>query len=188
MRTRCLLLALILVSTPALAGPPQGTAEWVTQAVLQMPDSLRVRLLATLARGDIPGAIALWELETGHDAPQWLLAFQSAFSVANQKAGPCVQVAKSVFEGFKQLGANPTYVRFTTTVVRRGDNFMAFDLRAGDPSSAIQISDNALHFVVQVEGKLYDAMTGPMGLTIAEYMKRLNSPGSISMQTASQLP
>lgn len=188
MRIRCWLVALLLVSAPTLAGPTQGTAEWVTQAVLQIPDSLRLRILATLARGDLSDAIALWELETGHEAPQWLQAFQSAFSVANQRAGPCIQVARSVFEGFKQLGANPAYLRFTAKGTQWGDEFIAFERRADDPLSTIRISDNAIHYAVQVEDRIYDAMTGPTGLTVAEYMKRILSPGGLSTQPLSQLP
>ena len=184
---RCL-LALMLLSSTAWAGPQQATAQEVTRAALQVSDTLRLEVLKSLARGDIAGAIVMWELETGQAAPQWLLAMQSAFSVANQRAGPCIQVARSVFEGFKRLGAKPSYVRFITTGNEWQYNLISFDLRAGEPRSAIQISDKSLHFTVQVGERFYDAMTGPAGLTIAEYMKRLDLPGSISIQIVSQLP
>lgn len=185
MRARGWLLALLLGTTPVLSAPATGP---VVQAVLQMPDSLRVRILALLARGDLAGAISLWELETGKDAPQWLLAFQAAFSTANQRAGPCIQVARDVFEGFKRLGARPSYIQFVTSGPKRFDKVIAFELREGEPASTIQISENALHYAVQVEDRLYDAMTGPLGLTLTEYMKRLNTHGSLSMKTVSQIP
>src|SRR6218665_2662313 len=188
MNVRGLLLAIVLCPAPVLASPATGPARQVLHAVLQMPDSLRARVLAALARGDIAGAISLWELETGKNAPQWLLAFQSAFSTANQRAGPCIQVARDVFEGFKRLGAKPSYIEFVTKGSNRFDRVIAFELRDGDPSSTIQISENALHYAVQVENRLYDAMTGPVGLSLAEYMNRLNSPGKLSMRTVGQIP
>jgi hypothetical protein len=188
MHVRAWLLSLLLGTTPVLASPATGPARQVVQAVLRMPDSLRVRLMALLARGDLAGAISLWELETGKDAPQWLLAFQAAFSTANQRAGPCIQVARDVFEGFKRFGAKPAYIEFVTKGTNRFDKVIAFELHEGEPSSTIQISENALHYAVQVENRLYDAMTGPAGLTVAEYMKRLQTPGSLSMKAVSQIP
>jgi hypothetical protein len=188
MNGRWLVVAISLVATTTLASPVTGPPEWISRAVLQMPDTLRTRMLATIAEGNLTGAISMWELETGRNAPKWLQAFQSAFSASNQKAGPCVEVARSVFQGFQRLGATPSYVRFTSTGTRWGDDFIAFELRAGDPRSTIQISNNAVHYAVQVGDRIYDAMTGPKGLVVTEYMRRLLSPGSLSTQTVSQLP
>jgi len=190
MSLRLLLWTLVLGTTPVLAAPATGPARQVLSAVLQMPDSLRVRLLAALARGDLAGAISLWELETGKDIPPWLLAFQAAFNTANQRAGPCIQVARDVFEGFTRLGMKPSYVRFSTHVTEWGDDFISFEKRAGEPRSAVRISDNAVHFAVQIENRVYDAMTGPMGLSVSDYLKRLYSPasGGINMQPVGQLP
>jgi hypothetical protein len=141
----------------------------LSQAVLQMPDTLRVRMLAAIARGDIAGAIALWELETGHQAPLWLQAMQEAFSTANQRAGPCIEVARSIFEGFRRLGANPSYLRLSA----QGSRFLGFEMRAGKPSSTVQVSELQMHLVVQVKDRVYDAFTGPAGLPVSEYLKRL---------------
>jgi hypothetical protein len=160
----------------------------IREAVLQHPSTFKTRMLAAIAQGDLAGAIALWELEMGRRAPQWLMEFQAAFNVANQRAGPCIEVAKSVFEGFKRLGEKPTYVRFTSTGAVRGANLIAWERRAGEPLSTIQISDNSVHFAVQIKDRLYDALTGPMGLTVTEYMKRLQSPGTLSMQVVGELP
>jgi hypothetical protein len=204
MLLRWFVLASVLGATCAAASPalyvPAGHAQQlftsqtpsvpgiVREVVLQMPSSLNVRMLAAIARGDLEGAIALWELEMGRRAPQWLTEFQAAFNVANQRAGPCAEVAKSVFEGFKRLGEKPAYIRFTSTGSMRGANFIAWERRAGDPRSTFQISTNFYHYAVQLKDRVYDAMTGPTGLTVNEYMKRLQSPGQLSMQVVSELP
>jgi hypothetical protein len=156
------------VSEPPLA-QVATTPGQVSQLVLQMPDSLQARMLAAIGRGDIVGAIAMWELRMGRKAPEWLLAFQNAFSTNNQRAGPCVEVARSIFEGFKRLSAKPSYVRFTA----QGSRFLGFEMRAGDPRSTVQVSEMRIHVVVQVEDRFYDAFTGPTGLPVAEYVKRL---------------
>ncbi len=187
MNIRVLFLMLAL-TTAVQASPTNGAARWVSQAILQMPDTLRTRMLAAIGRGDFAEAISLWELQAGKTAPQWLIALQSAFSTSNQKTGPCIQVARSVFEGFKQLGRKPTYVEFTTSGTHRGANLIGFDLPMGARSKTIQISENAVHYAVQIEDRVYDAMTGPAGLPLAEYMARLQSPGTISMKIVSQLP
>jgi len=162
--------------------------ELVREAVLQMPSTLKARMLAAFARGDLAGAIALWELEMGRRAPEWLTNLQAAFNVANQRAGPCVEVARSVFEGFRRLGEKPAYVRFTSTGSMRGANIIAWERRAGDPGSTFQIAINYYHYAVQIKERVYDAMTGPTGMTVTEYMNRLKSPGNLSMQVVSELP
>jgi hypothetical protein len=145
-------------------------------------------MLAAISRGDLAGAIGLWELEMGRSAPRWLLSFQAAFSTDNQRVGPCIKVAQSVYEGFKRLGTNPSYIRFTSQGTQRRANLIAFELRAGEPSSTIQLSDNSTHYAVQVGERIYDAMTGPTGLLVTDYMQRLFSPGSISMHVVDKLP
>lgn len=121
----------------------------------------------------------------GRQAPLWLRAFQNAFSTDNQRAGPCVEVAKAIFEGFRRLGAEPSFVRFTA----HGSRFLGFEMRAGKPGSTIQVSELRTHVVVQVKDRLYDAFTGPAGLPVSEYVKRLvTEPGaSITPQTVSSL-
>jgi hypothetical protein len=111
-----------------------------------------------------------------------------AESVANQKAGPCIEVAKNVFEGFRRLGKEPTYIKFISEGTHRGANLLAFEMRAGEPRSTIQISENFVHYAVRVENRIYDAFTGPQGLAVAEYAKRLLSLGNITTETVSVLP
>jgi hypothetical protein len=146
-------------------------------------------MLAAIARGDIQAAIVLWQAHTGRqDIPGWLRAFQSAFNTINQRAGPCIEVAKGIFEGFRNLGKAPTYLKFTSEGTQRGANLLAFEVRAGEPRSTIQISENFVHYAVQVENRIYDAFTGPRGLAVAEYTKRLFSVGNITTETVSSLP
>ncbi|WP_052518769.1 hypothetical protein [Archangium violaceum] len=201
MRFRWLMVVLVMGAMSAVASPRvlvpavltqplvlaqvAGVPAQLSQLVLQMPDTLRVRVLAALARGDIAGAIALWELEMGRQAPLWLRALQNAFSTDNQRAGPCIEVAKAIFEGLKRLGAEPSFVRFTA----HGSRFLGFEMRAGKPGSTIQVSERWMHVVVRVKDRLYDAFTGPAGLPVDEYMKRLvTEPGaSITSQTVSSL-
>ena len=109
MLLRCISLISVLTATWAAASPvmhvPARHAQQfvmsqhssvlglVREAVLQMPSTLKGKMLAAIVRGDLAGAIALWELEMGRRAPQWLTEFQAAFNVANQRGGPCAEVA-----------------------------------------------------------------------------------------------
>ncbi|WP_309888904.1 hypothetical protein [Archangium sp.] len=128
-----------------------GIPGQLSRSVLLVTDTFRAQMLGAIARGDIAGAIALWELEMG------------------RRAGPCIEVARSVFEGFKRLGESPSYVRFTA----QGSRFLGFEMSAGKSSSTVQVSELRMHVVVQVKERFYDAFTGPAGLPEAEYLKRL---------------
>jgi len=144
----------------ALASAPVPTPGLWLAAI---PDSVRLKMLAALARGDIAGAISMWQLATNRDTvPPALAALQSAFSLANRVAGPCGRVAKDIYQGFKSLGGNPQYLRLSSSSGR----FLSWQNRT-------LMSDNNLHFVVEYEGKLYDAFTGPAGMSRAEYLKSL---------------
>jgi hypothetical protein len=57
MNIRWLVVVVALATTTTLASPVSGTAERISRAVIQMPDTLKARMLAALARGDIAGAI-----------------------------------------------------------------------------------------------------------------------------------
>ncbi|HYO74427.1 MAG TPA: hypothetical protein VEU33_50965 [Archangium sp.] len=132
-----------------------------------VPDSVRVKMLAAIARGDIAGAISMWQLATNRDTvPPALAALQSAFSLANRMAGPCARVAKDIYQGFKSLGGNPQYLRISST---QGD-FLSWQSRT-------LMSDNNRHFLVEYEGRFYDAFTGPAGMLRAEYLKSLAMRG-----------
>lgn len=135
------------------------------------PDTVRLKMLAALARGDIAGAISLWQLQTNRSTvPAALQAMQSAYSVANRTMGPCIQVARDISNGFKAFGGSPQYVRFMPP---GKPPYLGWEMRAGDPKSTIQISDMGTHYAVMMKDKIYDAFTGPEGMVLSEYLKRL---------------
>jgi len=149
-----------------------------TRALLTtVPDSVRLKMLAALARGDIAGAISLWQLHTNRETvPAALQAMQSAYHVANRVMGPCIQVARDISNGFKTFGGNPQYVRFMPP---GRTPFLGWEMRAGEPKSTIQVSDIGRHYAVMMNDKVYDAFTGPDGMVLGEYLKRLVAHGGV---------
>lgn len=185
---RLMILAALLLCFSAVAQVHSGPLR-VAAVTTQIAETTRLKMLVAVGRGDIEGAIVLWQAHTGQqNIPAWFRAFQTAFSAENQKAGPCIDVAKRVFEGFRKLGGEPTYLKFTSEGSQRGANLLGFEMRAGDSRSTVQISENFIHFAVRLENRVYDAFTGPRGLEMGEYMRRLVSPGSITSQAVSELP
>jgi hypothetical protein len=145
-----LVRVLLSVPKPYVAQVHSGPLR-VSAVVTQIAESTRLKMLAAIARGDIEGAVALWQVHTGQqNIPAWLRAFQTAFSTENRRAGPCIEVAKSLFEGFKKLGGEPTYLKFTSEGTQRGANLLGFEMRAGDARSTLHISENFVHFAVRV--------------------------------------
>jgi hypothetical protein len=166
-RNRWVLLVVLCLLVPwasAQALLPGGTPGVVLASVLAaVPDTVRVKMLAAIARGDIAGAISLWQLATNRDTvPPALAALQSAFGLANRVAGPCARVAKDIYQGFKSLGGNPQYLRVSSTE----GPFLSWRNRT-------LMSDNNVHFLVAHEGMLYDAFTGPVGMSRVEYLENL---------------
>lgn len=193
-RAKLVLLVLLLmgpgrvVAAPGVGHTPHGIRTSDVAHVL--PDSIRLRMLAALVRGDIESAIAMYQLHTGiQEVPKWLQAFQAAFSAANRVAGPCERVAEDVFEGFHKLGANPSYIRFTTLGEGPAANLIGFELRAGEPSSTVMITTQRFHYAVQVKDRIYDAFTGSGGLEWAEYVRRLavHSPVKLTWEKVGHL-
>jgi hypothetical protein len=138
-----------------------------------LPDSLKLKMLAALARGDIAGAITLWQAHNGvQTVPKALQAFQAAFSTANRIAGPCARVAKDIYEGFNFFGGQTQYVRISST----GGNYLSWQSR-------ILMSDNNSHIAVRYGAKLYDAFTGPAGMLEAEYLRQIHYAGEIVLKT-----
>lgn len=89
----------------------------------------------------------MWETHTGRAAPQAAWAMRSAFDKANQVAGACIRVARSVYDGFKSLGFQPQLVRFAPPA--QAEERLAWEMQAGVPQSTIQISNNAQHYAVR---------------------------------------
>lgn len=134
-----------------------------------LPDSIRTRIFAALAVGDVDAAVAAYMAYKGlTDAPRWLQAFQGAFSVANRTVGPCRQVAGDIHAAFIQFGTRAEYIAFRA----RNYHYMSFDLPGGTSPA---ITQNGYHVVVRVGDRFYDAFTGPTGLTMTEYMVRLHA-------------
>jgi RHS repeat-associated protein len=134
-----------------------------------MPDSIKIKMLAMIARGDIAGAIAYHQLHTGRATiPKALQAMQSAFAAANRVAGQCQQVAKDIYSGFHYLGTKPEYLRITST---EGD-FLSWQGRT-------MVSNNNFHVAVRQGGRIYDAFTGPAGMTEAEYIATMMHEGRL---------
>jgi hypothetical protein len=141
-------------------------------------ESIRARLKACLLMGDLNCVVTHYLLlkDIGR-VPDWLVAFQNAFAVANQKAGECTKVAKTIHEGLTRLGQNPEFLRFT---IRGRAMVMGFDeISNGVLIRTHQLSTRGYHVAVRLGDKVIDAYTGPAGLPFREYMARLNtSPGS----------
>ncbi|HYO58941.1 hypothetical protein [Archangium sp.] len=153
----------------------------VSQSVLQMTDTFRAQMLEMLARGEVQNAIALYQLETGRQTlPQWLRLFELAFTAENRRPGPCIEVARRVFMAFQQLGGTPSFIRFSS----QGSNYIGFEMRAGEPRSTVQLSDLSLHVAVRLQNRIYDAFTGPQGLPVDEYMRRLTTEEGMKITSA----
>jgi len=165
-------LVLVLTGTPAALAGGQTWPRMVRETATAMPDSVRLRMLAMIAQGDISGAVEYYLLATGATtAPRWLAAMQRAFDVVNRRAGPCQEVADDVLEGFKRLGQNPAYVRFANQL--QNNRYIGFEMTPGVPASTLQVSTNASHVAVRVGERIYDAFTGPAGLVVKDYLARL---------------
>jgi hypothetical protein len=159
------LLEVLSAATPA---PPVG------EALPAITQTTRARLLVLLAQGNIPGAIEMWKLHTGREAPKVLRAMQAAYGAANQVAGACVRVARDVHAGFRELGGKAQYLKFTPP---GNTPYLGWEMKAGVPKSTIQLSDTGMHCAVQFKDRIYDAFTGPQGMLVDDYLKRLIAHG-----------
>jgi RHS repeat-associated protein len=140
-----------------------------TDATGNMPDSIRLRTLAMIAQGDIAGAGRYYLLATGaSQLPRWFQMMQNAFGAANRVAGPCQQVAKDIYSGFGHLGAKPEYLRIASTE----GQFLSWQGRT-------MVSNNNVHVAVRHGKRIYDAFTGPAGMTEAEYIAAMMHEGQL---------
>jgi hypothetical protein len=133
-------------------------------------ESTRAKVLAALARGDVPAAISAYEVHAGSRAPEWLRALQTAFSAKSQEVGKCQEVARILHEAYSKLGKTPEFVAIHANNSRP---YLAFDMPAGKVSS---LTKNGYHAVVRVGDLIYDAFTGPLGMKQTEYFSRLHAP------------
>ena len=167
-------LLLMTVAGPVRAAPASPLA--LVPATVLSADSTRVKLMAYLARGDIAGAIAMYETSTGRVAPAWLTELQAAYGVANQAVGRCQEVARVIHTAFLKVGQTPQYIAFKN----KGDaEFMVFQLTSGRTAS---VSHNKYHVAVRIGDSIYDAYTGPLGMKLNDYIARLHAQQGISWE------
>ena len=187
-----LLILLCLMPPRGLASSPAATTT-LPALVLSSPplpgdESIRARIKACLLMGDLNCVVAQYLLlkDIGR-VPDWLVTFQNAFAVANQKAGECVKVAKTLHEGLTRLGQNPEFMRFT---VKGPSGLLGFDeIQKGMVTRTHQISTQGYHLAIRLGDKVIDAYTGPAGLPFREYMGRLStSPGCKIVEEVVQTP
>ena len=169
-----LLLAVGLVSGPVGAAPPSSVITWTQSSLLGIAESTRLKLLSYLAQGDIAGALAYYEIQTGHQAPDWLRNLQVAYSVTNQAAGKCQEVARTLHTAFTKLGQTTQYVGIRAL---QNKDYIAFDMATGKSPG---ITHNGYHVIVMVEDKVYDAFTGPLGMKLTDYLSRLHAEFGVS--------
>ncbi len=168
-----------LVSGPARAATPSTAVSWIQPGLLSA-STIQTRLLACLARGDIVGAIAMYEAETGRVAPVWLRNLEVAYSAASQTAGRCQQVARILHTAFTRLGQKPEYVAIRALEKRE---YMVFDMPNGKSPG---ITQNGYHVIVRVEDMVYDAYTGPLGMKSADYLSRLHAEMGFAWKVVSE--
>ncbi len=148
----------------------------MARAVPAMMESTRARLLAALARGDISAAIVAYEADMGHQAPAWLTKLQTAYSAANQIAGKCQEVARTLYTAYDRLGQKPEYIAFKA---RSGVDYMTFDLASG---KNVPVTRTGYHVAVKVGDTIRDAYTGPLGLKLPDYLARLHAVAGVDWQ------
>jgi hypothetical protein len=173
-----LLLVAGATSGPSQAAWPVSAATLVQSSVLSA-DSIRLRLLAYLARGDIAGAIAMYQVQTGQAAPAWLMDLQGVYGVANQAAGRCQQVARIIHTAFLKLGQTPQYIAFRTD---ENKPYMVFELANGKDAS---VSRTGYHGAVRVGDMIHDAYTGPLGMKLSDYLSRLHAQKGVALEVVS---
>jgi hypothetical protein len=176
-RSRVWLVVVWLVGLVSPSGGATPVREMVAQEVLAA-DSLRTHTLGLLARGQVTEAIDYWVLTTGKEAPAWLLGLKTAFDARQQVAGACQGVARSIHTAFTQLGRKPELVQLRTRSAEEVP-FIAFKMPSGRD---MMLTDNGYHVLVRMDGRAYDAYTGAMGMSWAEYMSRLGARSEITQQ------
>jgi hypothetical protein len=181
-RLRALVFGLLLVAGAA-SGPGQAAtpalAATVVQASVLSADSIQVKLLAYLARGDIAGAIAMYEVHTGRVAPAWLMDLQVAYGVANQAAGKCQQVARLIHTAFIKLGQTPQYIAFRA---REREDYIVFELANGRD---VPVSRTGYHVAVRIGDMIHDAYTGSPGMKLSDYLSRLHARQGVVWEVVS---
>lgn len=149
------------------------------QVVPSIMESTRAKVLAALARGDVAGAIAAYEVHVGSKAPEWLRALQTAFSAKSQEVGKCQEVARILHEAYSRLGRAPEFITFRANA---SHDYITFDSPGG---KALTLTRSGYHAAVRAGDLIYDAYTGPVGMKLSDYLARLNAIEGVTWKIAS---
>lgn len=165
---------------PAVTSPfgqvSRTAPEVASRSVPSILESTRARLLASLARGDIAGAITAYATHVGSQAPQWLRALHTAYSAKSQEVGRCQEVARIIHTAYSKLDKAPEFIAFKATA---NQDYITFDL----PNGKVQtLTRTGYHIVVRVGDVIHDAYTGPLGMKMTDYLARLNAIEGVSWQ------
>lgn len=165
--------------TALLSQVPRMAPTTVAHSVPSIMESTRAKVLAALARGDVPGAITAYEVHAGHRAPEWLRALQTAYSTKSQEVGKCQEVARILHEAYSKFGKTPEFIALRANA---NHDYITFD----SPGGKIQtLTHTGYHVVVRAGDIIYDAYTGPAGMRMSSYLARLNAPEGITWKIAS---
>ena len=80
----------------------------------------------------------------------------------------CVEAAKATANVLRNLGQKPVFIKITSPGT--GPFFPT-------PDGKSSFSRNGVHYACQAGGRVYDALTGPAGMTMMEYLQYLASLG-----------
>jgi hypothetical protein len=170
-------LLLCLLAMPAGAGPLSS----VQEVILAITESTRAKLMDyLLVRGDIAGAISMYEVHTGRRAPDWLRSLQVAYSAASQAPGNCQKVARIIHTAYSNLGRTPEYVAFRSA---QKAPHIVFELANGKTAP---VSWNSYHVAVKMGDLIHDAYTGPLGMKLADYVARLHAINGVRWEVVSK--
>ncbi len=107
--------------------------------------------------------------------PAYLNRYAETFRLDNQRAGQCQEVARTIHSVLSRLGAKTEYL-----AIRAGWDHPMFKLSDGTEKV---MSLNGNHFVVRVEGMVYDAYTGAAGMRLDAYLARIILPPGYRITT-----
>jgi hypothetical protein len=156
-----------------VSGTDRGLSNpvYIANSTGDAPDlnSINMHMLSLIVRGDIAGASEYYLLATGaSQVPRWLTTMQQAFNVGNQVAGRCEAVANNIAEGFRKLGQNPQLVKIF------GDKGQYLSWQGQK-----MVSNNNFHVAVMNDGRIFDAYTGPAGMTWVEYQAAIQTANNL---------
>jgi hypothetical protein len=162
------------VDTPGVAGKPTHAFALTypfhfTDLSGGIPDSVRTNMLAMTLRGEVAAAGDYYLLATGAtQLPKWFTSLQQAFDAASRAPNACQTTARAIAEGFRRLGQAPQLIRVSST----GGDMLSWRGRQ-------LVSDNNFHVAVLSDGRIFDAFTGSVGMSWAEYQAAMAYLGTL---------